>query len=237
VPRARGVLTGSLTVNGSHRKLAWHLTFTALSGKALVAQLHIGSYAAPLLIALTRAHGDGEGPGGRGRSVFKLCRPCRSGLDRTSTCTRRRIPRARSAARSGSSPASDRCQPARTRLAQIRLRRLGRQRRSSTSSALSVRYRRRAHFNHPACRPPDHLATNLPGSDPPVRHAIAPATSCGTARPDLSEPSLTPRPARGSTRRNRRETVSLAAVNHLAKGSQHVAHGKIAPPDHVHGWA
>jgi CHRD domain len=64
VPLARGVLTGSLTVNGSHRKLAWQLTFTGLSGKALVAQLHIGRYGR-------------SGPVG-----FQLCRPCRSGQHR-----------------------------------------------------------------------------------------------------------------------------------------------------------
>jgi hypothetical protein len=72
------------------------------------------------------------------------------------------------------------------------------------------RSRRRARFNHPA-RVERLTSSRQAGSDPPVSHANASATSYGGVAPrGLSEPSLTLRPARALL--DRTETVSLAAV-------------------------
>jgi hypothetical protein len=64
-PSARGVFTGTLTINASTRRIAWRLTFTRLSGRAIAAHLHLGKY------------------GRSGPIGFTLCRPCRAGVHRT----------------------------------------------------------------------------------------------------------------------------------------------------------
>src|SRR6266487_2013447 len=91
----------------------------------------------------------------------------------------------------------------------------------------------------PVCCPTSHcFVSSLPATSPlqPPLARIAPATSCGTARPDLGEPSLTPKPARallvGTDERRPRWRRSAPGER-----SQHVAHGKIAPRHHVDGGA
>jgi hypothetical protein len=62
VPRARGVLTGRLTTYRTHSEISWQLTFVGISGRALVAHVHLGKY------------------GKSGPIGFQLCRPCRTGI-------------------------------------------------------------------------------------------------------------------------------------------------------------
>jgi hypothetical protein len=97
------------------------------------------------------------------------------------------------------------------------------------------RSRRRARFNYPSRVVHLTSSQRICRIRSAVSHAIAPASSCGTAPPDLSEPPLTAKRARALL--DGTETVSLAAVTRLVKGSQHVAHGKVAPRHHVHGGA
>jgi hypothetical protein len=70
-PAARGVLTGTLVVNGTRGKLVWQLGFTGLSGKAVLAHVHLGQY------------------GKAGPIGFLLCRPCRAGMHGTTSVPRK----------------------------------------------------------------------------------------------------------------------------------------------------
>jgi hypothetical protein len=74
----------------------------------------------------------------------------------------------------------------------------------------------------------------------PARTATGPARarSTGLVRSMCAHSShLDAEAGKGSTHRDRRETVSLAAVTRFMKGSPHVAYRKIAPRHHVHGGA
>ena len=62
---ARGAFTAAVTKSGTTGTLAWRLTFSRLSGRAVAAHIHIG--------ALGRS----------GPVVVPLCGPCRSGARRT----------------------------------------------------------------------------------------------------------------------------------------------------------
>lgn len=61
VRAARGTFTGTLTVTASRTTVAWSLTFSHLSGRALGADIHRGAL------------------GKSGPIAVRLCRPCRSG--------------------------------------------------------------------------------------------------------------------------------------------------------------
>jgi hypothetical protein len=59
--RAKGVFTATVTESGSTRTIAWKLTFSGLSGKAMAAHIHKGK------------------PGVAGAVIVPLCGPCKSG--------------------------------------------------------------------------------------------------------------------------------------------------------------
>jgi hypothetical protein len=65
VRRARGTFRGTVTKSGPGAELAWRLTYTRLTGRAIGAHIHLGA------------------PGTTGRVVVALCGPCRSGVART----------------------------------------------------------------------------------------------------------------------------------------------------------
>ena len=62
---ARGAFTAAVTKSGTTGTLAWSLTFSRLSGRALAAHIHIGARGRP------------------GPVAVPLCGPCRSGVRRT----------------------------------------------------------------------------------------------------------------------------------------------------------
>jgi hypothetical protein len=61
VRRARGTFTATVTKQGSEAVVAWRLTFSRLSGRAIAAHIHRGA------------------PGKAGPVIVPLCAPCRSG--------------------------------------------------------------------------------------------------------------------------------------------------------------
>jgi hypothetical protein len=72
VPAARGTFSGTLTsTRGSTAKIAWQITFTHLSGRALQAHIHLGKLGKAGPIAVT------------------LCAPCRSSMRGTVRVTAR----------------------------------------------------------------------------------------------------------------------------------------------------
>jgi hypothetical protein len=67
VRRARGAFTVTITKKGSSAVLAWRLTFSRLTGKAIAAHIHSGAR------------------GKAGPVIVPLCAPCRSGARGTAT--------------------------------------------------------------------------------------------------------------------------------------------------------
>jgi hypothetical protein len=61
VGRARGTFTVTATKSGASASVAWRLTFSRLTGRALAAHIHLGAR------------------GRAGRVLVPLCQPCRSG--------------------------------------------------------------------------------------------------------------------------------------------------------------
>lgn len=69
VPAARGVFSGTLSSSGATGKIAWRLTFTHLSGRALQSNIHIGKL------------------GKKGPVALTLCAPCHSNMRGTTRVT------------------------------------------------------------------------------------------------------------------------------------------------------
>jgi hypothetical protein len=67
VGRARGAFTVTVTKQGSSAILAWRLTFSRLTGKAVAAHIHSGARGKP------------------GPVIVPLCAPCKSGARGTAT--------------------------------------------------------------------------------------------------------------------------------------------------------
>ena len=67
--RARGTFTLTATKSGASATLAWRLSFSRLTGRALAAHIHVGAR------------------GRAGRVVVPLCGPCRSGASGRATVT------------------------------------------------------------------------------------------------------------------------------------------------------
>jgi hypothetical protein len=67
--RARGLFTAVVTRSGTSGTMAWRLTFSRLTGRAVAAHIHIGRR------------------GQAGGVAVPLCGPCRSGARRTATLT------------------------------------------------------------------------------------------------------------------------------------------------------
>jgi hypothetical protein len=67
VGRARGAFTVTITKEGSKAVLAWRLTFSRLTGKAVAAHIHSGARGKP------------------GPVIVPLCAPCKSGARGTTT--------------------------------------------------------------------------------------------------------------------------------------------------------
>lgn len=65
--RARGVFTATVTRSGTSGAIAWRLTFSRLTGRAIAAHVHIGAR------------------GRAGGVALPLCGPCRSGVRGTAT--------------------------------------------------------------------------------------------------------------------------------------------------------
>lgn len=65
--RARGVFTATVTRSGTNGAIAWRLTFSRLTGRAIAAHVHIGAR------------------GRAGGVALPLCGPCRSGVRGTAT--------------------------------------------------------------------------------------------------------------------------------------------------------
>ena len=67
VRRARGTFTATVTKSGSSAVIAWRLTFSRLTGKAIAAHIHSGRRGVP------------------GPVIVPLCNPCRSGASGRAT--------------------------------------------------------------------------------------------------------------------------------------------------------
>ena len=65
--RARGTFTATVTASGATGRMAWRLTFSRLTGRALAAHVHVGAR------------------GKAGPVAIPLCGPCRSGVRGTAT--------------------------------------------------------------------------------------------------------------------------------------------------------
>ena len=67
VKRATGTFTATVTKSGSSAVIAWRLTFSRLTGRAVAAHIHSGARGKP------------------GAVIVPLCAPCRSGMRGTAT--------------------------------------------------------------------------------------------------------------------------------------------------------
>lgn len=67
VKRATGTFTATVTKSGSSAVIAWRLTFSRLTGRAVAAHIHSGARGKP------------------GAVIVPLCAPCRSGMRGTTT--------------------------------------------------------------------------------------------------------------------------------------------------------
>ena len=70
---AKGTFTGTYTENSTGAVLKWKLTFSALTGKAVAAHIHLGK------------------PGVAGAVLVPLCGPCRNGQTGTTKITKATI--------------------------------------------------------------------------------------------------------------------------------------------------